>query len=188
MIKTKKSHRTRVCQGDVYQDIEHIEYIVEKSGQLEISKIVFPLVVVLTQDCDLAQDYKFRWSKKNTSTQDKWLISVLVAPMYNAEHVFSGEHLSLLGMTMEPINSKKTPGKLLCSNERPRYHHLVFPDSIPIVDSVVDFKHYFSANIQYLRHIRKKKFVCRLAELYREDVSQRFAAYLSRIGLPDQVA
>jgi len=40
-------------------------------------------------------------------------------------------------------------------------------------------------NLQYLESIRSKNFVCRVSELFREDLSQRFAAYLARIGLPD---
>jgi hypothetical protein len=55
-----------------------IEHVLEKDGVIEVSKVVFPLVVVLTQDCDLAQDFTFR----RASTQDKWLLSVLVAPLY----------------------------------------------------------------------------------------------------------
>ena len=85
---------------------------------------------------------------------------------------------------MTAINKGKSEGNYLRNNERPRYHYLTFPPSTPIVDSVVDFKHYFSANVKYLKQNRRAMFVCRLAELYREDLSQRYAAYLSRIGLP----
>ncbi len=184
MVKIKTSIRPRIYQGDIFKDIEHIEYIVEKSGLVEISKITFPLVVVLTQDCDLEQDYKSRWSRQSKRNQDKLLISVLVAPLYNIEHVYLGEHLIDLEMKMEAINRSKSPGKYLRNNERPRYHYISFPDTFPIVDSVVDFKHYFSLNVQYLRNIRKENFACRLAELHRENLSQRFASYLSRIGLP----
>ena len=71
MVQIKKTKRSRVVQGDVYRDIEYIEYVAEKSGVVEVSKVVFPLVVVLTQDCDLEQDYRFRFSTESTSTQDK---------------------------------------------------------------------------------------------------------------------
>lgn len=185
MTRTRK-RRSRISQGDIFRDVEYIEYVAEKRGILDLSKIVFPLVVVLTQDCDLEQDYKFRWGRKLLKSQDKLLISVLVAPLYNADHVYLGEHLSELTMKMEPINRTRTPGEFLRKNERPRYHYLSFPSSLRLVDSVVDFKHYFSVNAQYLRKISRGNFVCRLAELDREDLSQRFAAYLSRIGLPNQ--
>lgn len=183
--RVRTSNAVRVCQGDIFKDVEMIEYAVERFGDLEISKIVFPLVVVLSQDCDLSQDHKHRWSRNGTSTQDKWLISVLVAPMYNVEHVYAGTHLSQLDMKMEPINKNRTPGKSLVRNERPRYHYLSFSEEQPIVDSVIDFKHFFTVNGKYLRKLRNKQFVCRVAPLYRENISQRFSSYLSRIGLPD---
>ena len=186
MIKVKRQRYPRICQGDIFRDVDYIEYVNEKSGIAEISKIVFPLVLVLTQDCDLEQDYKYRWSKdKGGSSHDKWLISVLVAPLYNAEHVYLGEHLSELDMRMESINKKKSPGQNLRNNERPRYHYIEFPPDIPIVPSVIDFKHYFSVNVNYLKKIKKSNYVCCVSDLFREDISQRFASYLARIGLPE---
>lgn len=179
-VCVQKKRRTRISQGDVFRDIECIEYAVEKKGIIEVSKIVFPLVIVLTQDCDLLQDSDHRHKEK----QSNKLLSVLIAPLYNAEHVFQGEHLADIGIKMEPINKKKSPGTLLMQNERPRYHYIDFPADIPLVASVADFKHYFSVHVSYLEKIRKTNFVCRLSDLFREDVSQRFAAYLGRIGLP----
>ena len=184
MIKVKKQKISRISQGDILRDVEHIEYLSEKKGNIELSKINYPIVVVLTQDCDLAQDYKFRWSRYNSKTEDKLLLSVLVAPLYNAEHVYTGEHLSALDMKMELISRNKSPGKCLRKNETPRYHYLEFETGVPIVPSVVDFKHYFSANIVYLKKLKTTNFVCQLSELYREDVSQRFSSFLARIGLP----
>lgn len=179
-IHVEKLRRTRVSQGDVFRDVSCIEYAVEKRGIIEVSKIVFPLVIVLTQDCDLEQD----WNNRGKETQSTKLLSVLVAPLYNAEHVFQGEHLLDIGIKTEPINKKKSPGTMLMQNERPRYHYIDFPPSVPLVASVVDFKHYFSVHVTYLEKIRRTNFVCRLCDLFREDVSQRFAAYLGRIGLP----
>jgi len=142
---------------------------------------------VLTQDCDLEQDSRYRKPKsiKQPTTQDKKLFSVLVAPLYNAEHVFQGTHLQDMHLTMEPINRKKTPGTTLMQNERPRYHYMEFPKDVPVVPMIADFKHYFSVSATYIQKIRSRNFVCRLSELYREDLSQRFAAYLARIALPE---
>lgn len=164
----------------MFREIECIEYAVEKRGIIEVSKIVFPLVIVLTQDCDLEQD----WSNRGKATQSTKLLSVLVAPLYNAEHVFQGEHLYDIGIKTEPINRKRSPGTMLMQNERPRYHYIDFPQHTPLVASVADFKHYFSIQVSYLEKVRRTNFVCRLSDLFREDVSQRFAAYLGRIGLP----
>ena len=185
MIRVDDGDKNRISQGDIYKDIEHIEYAFEKDGYINISKIIFPLVVVLTQDCDLAQDSKFRGA--TDKTKDKILFSVLVAPMYNADDAFDGTHLDdLYGKekSMEPINRNASPGKYLKQNERCRYHYLEFPEDTPIVPTIIDFKHYFSININQLLSCRTENFVCRLSELYREDLSLRFANFLSRIGLP----
>lgn len=179
-VKVETKRRTRISQGDIFRDIECIEYAIEKNGVIEVSKIIFPLIIVLTQDCDLEQDS----NNREKATQNSKLLSVLVAPLYNAEHVFNGEHLTDLGLTLEPIPKKGSTGTTFKQNERPRYHYLNFPEKIPLVASVADFKHYFSVHITYLESIRKTNFVCRLSDLFREDVSHRFASYLARIGLP----
>ena len=189
MIKAKRVREGRIVQGDIIRDVEHVEYVKEQRGVIEVSKIVFPLSVVLTQDCDLEQDFKFRWSRENRPTnQDKYLLSVLVAPLYNVEHVYDGMHLSELGLQMMTISKKKTPGEYLRNNERPRFHYIEFDSAVPIVPSVIDFKHYFSVNGVYLKRLKRSNFVCRLPDLFREDLSLRFANYLARIGLPDTVS
>ncbi|MGE5558142.1 MAG: hypothetical protein ACM3WV_05955 [Bacillota bacterium] len=188
MTKVDLAVQERICQGDIFKNIEYIEYAVEKNGIIEISKILFPYVIILTQDCDLAQDYTFRWSEPKKSTQDKYLLSLLVAPIYNIEHFYDGEHLKDLGLQMEKFERRpdKTPNKNLKQNLLPRYHYLEFPENVPIVPSVIDFKHYFTVNIEYLLKIKTENFVCKISELYREDISHRFASFLSRIGLPSR--
>lgn len=185
MIKVKTQKISRLAQGDVLRDVEYIEYATEESGVIEVSKIIFPLVIVLTQDCDLAQDDDFRSPDTVKPTQDKWLMSVLVAPLYNYEHICGGNHLAELSMNMVPLNSLgKTAANNLKNNETPRYHYLVFPETVPAPPSVIDFKHYFAVNVLHLKKLKAKNFVCQVSDLYREDISHRFASFLARIGLP----
>jgi hypothetical protein len=184
-IQAKRRKLPRIAQGDIFRDVECIERVVERRGIIEVQKVVFPLAVVMTQDCDLEQDAKYKTKGQTSADDDKRLLSVLLVPLYNAEHVFLGTHLAELNMRMTQINKKKTPGTSLMLNERPRYHYLEFTEEIPIVPQIADFKHYFSAHLSYLESLRSKQFVCRITELFREDLSQRFAAYLARIGLPD---
>lgn len=183
MIKVKIQCTSRILQGDIFQNVEYIEYAMEKFGIIEVSKINFPIVIVLTQDCDLEWDYKYRWSKKRDDykNQDKWLLSVLVAPLYNAEHMYEGKQLEELDIIMSPLSRKSSTLK---NNKNPRFHYLEFPDNIPIVPSIIDFKHYFSVNVKFLKNIKKNQFVCSVSELFREDISIRFSNFLSRIGLP----
>jgi hypothetical protein len=181
--RVQTTKETRLCQGDILRDVFWLEHVTEKSGIIEVSRVVFPLAIVLTQDCDLEQDYRFRSDSK--LTQDKWLMSVLMAPIYNVEHVYQGEHLSELAIRMEPISRNRSAGNFLRNNERPRYHYLEFAEDVPIPPSVIDFKHYFSAAITYLVELKPTAHVCSVAPLYREDIAQRFAAYLARVGLPE---
>jgi len=77
---------------------------------------------------------------------------------------------------MAKIKEGKTPGKTLRQNQTSRYHYLEFPSHIPVVSSVIDFKHYFTVNVEYLKKHKKENFICQIGSLYREDVSQRFSS------------
>jgi hypothetical protein len=57
---------------------------------------------------------------------------------------------------MTTIIRKRNEGKTLMDNDRPRYHYFDFPASVPIVPSIVDFKHYFSVSIEYLARLNPK--------------------------------
>jgi hypothetical protein len=183
MIKTCESKLGRLRQGDIIQNVEYLEYTKESNGVIEVSKIVFPYVIILTQDCDLLQDYNYRNIEKNN--EDKYLLSVLVAPLYNYEHVCDGNHLTNLGINSSTIDRKRTSGKRLRQNQTPRYHYLEFESGSPLVPSVIDFKHYFAVSVEHMNECKEKYFVCSVTELYREDILQRFASFLSRIGLPE---
>lgn len=184
MIKVDKSGEPRICQGDILRDIEYIEDVTEQAGVLKVSKIIFPFAIVLTQDCDLQQDFDGK-KQENNSTQDKYLISIILAPLYNIEHVYMGEHLALLNLNMRKINKKATEGTYLKQNQLQRYHYLEFEKEIQIPSSVIDFKHYFTVKTEVLLQLKEKNFVCKVSELYRENISHRFANFLARIGLPN---
>lgn len=187
IMKLKNEEILRVCQGDILRNVEYIEKAEEIDGIITISKIVFPYIVVLTQDCDLLQDYNNReYSEKHN--QDKFLMSVIVAPVYNIEHVYSGTHLSELGLTMRTINRKstKTENQILRQNKNPRYHFLQLQGENQMVDSVIDFKHYFSVNVSTIKEHKRDHYIGMIPQLYRELLSQRFANFLCRIGLPDE--
>jgi len=183
VIEVTKKHSKRLRQGDIVRNIECIEYAIEKQGIITVSKIEYPLIIVLTQDCDLEQDYKFRNEAKGSD--DKILFYVLVAPLYNADHVYNGEHLSLLNLEMEKINKTKTRGQNIRINQNPRYHYMEFSKDLGLLPSIIDFKHFFSVNAEYLKLHKRSNFICSVKPLYREDISFRFASYLARIGLPE---
>ncbi|MBR6861562.1 MAG: hypothetical protein IKM73_09610 [Acidaminococcaceae bacterium] len=188
VTKTYKDSSGEINQCDIYRDIEFIEYVKEDGDSIEVSKIVFPLAIVLTQACDLQQDHNARKKieVENKGNQDKFLISVIVAPIYNFEEFRMGTHLDQLGLMMDPKGRRdRSTCSNIMKNENKRYHYLNFAEDVEIVESVVDFKHYFTVTVNYLNAIRKEKYVCSIDSLYRELLLQRFSNFLSRIGLPE---
>jgi hypothetical protein len=196
MTEVNTNISERINQGDIFKDVEYIEKVEIIDNEVIVSKITFPLVVVLTQDCDLQQDSAYRVEDiPSPSSDNSKLFSVIVAPLYNEDMFLAGEHLNdnkTITMKMQEIPKYSKKNKIssqysnLVKNETPRYHHLSFPNEVGIVNSVIDFKHYFTVNIDYLMKNKETKFICKIAELYREHVSQRFAFFLSRIGLPNK--
>lgn len=93
-------------------------------------------------------------------------------------------HLEALGRTMPRQNSKQW--SLIRTNQNPRYHFLASWTPLQVPELVVDFKHFFALPTEVLRclYTNEEHSIARLRCPYREDLSQRFAAYLARIGLP----
>lgn len=183
MIKLKHKCESHVQQGEVFRDIHMIGDVTEKEKILVVGRISFPYVIVLTQECDLEVDFRLRSTDSEEAKLDKLLLSVLVAPLYNAKHLKDGEHLTGLDINGDIIDSKRW--NHVTNNMMPRFHYLEFPKNTQLIPLVIDFKHYFSVNLEYLKRVREEHYVTTVAELFRERISQRFANYLSRIGLPD---
>lgn len=91
-----KCEDNRIHQCDVFSNVPFYESYSEKNGGFELSVLEFPFAIVLTQECDLEQNVKERTTCKDTEAtikkHDKFLVSLLCAPLYNAEHLFSGNH------------------------------------------------------------------------------------------------
>lgn len=183
--KTNLNPSKRVRQGDIFSNVPYYESYVENNGEFALTVYDFPYVFVLTQDCDLEQNMNARDKTTDGAQQlvnDKHLISVIVAPLYNAEHLFSGEHLSKLDVSTQKFNSGLK--KPVLSNQNVRYHYLEFDASVVVPNSVIDFKHYFTVSLNWLEGNLKSR-ICGVDPIFRELVSQRFSNYLSRIGLPN---
>lgn len=185
----EKCSDTRIHQGDIFKNLPFFENYVEKEGAFELSILEFPFSIVLSQECDLEQNCRERASFAGVGSEmkkhDKFLVSLLCAPLYNAEHLFAGEHLSYLQIEAERKGSEQK--KYIKSNRESRYHYIEFDGDIEIVPSVIDFKHYFSIALPYLESNLGNR-VCSIRPIFRESISQRFSNYLSRIGLPEKIA
>jgi hypothetical protein len=182
---TEKFTDNQIHQGDIFKSIHYYETYLEKSGNFELSMLKFPYSIVLTQECDLSNNMRERKNhdkKCDIIKQDKYLVSLLCAPLYNAEHLFAGNHLEHLKIESDKKNSAQR--NYIKSNREPRYHFIEFEDGIQLVPMVVDFKHYFTVSLNSLESNTDNR-ICSLKPIFRESITQRFSNFLARIGLPE---
>lgn len=182
---------TRPWQGDIYRDINLIQDITytltfEGGREYDVNEVKYNYVVVLTQECDLEQDYKNRIGNKED--HDKYIPMILISPAYLAESLRYGEHLQGQGyeQTMQRINSKEW--EKLKKNDNKRYHYLKAGLNMNVPELAIDFKHFFTIYRDYFyNNIMNEAYLSSLTILHREKLSQRFCNYLSRIGIPDNI-
>lgn len=174
--------KIRVYQGDVFQGFKH-RTVEVKDDNLEIIEIEEPFVTVVSQDCDLRWDFEYR-KKETNPNQDKFISDVIIIPAYPAEQLKNGMHLERLGFTME--NSWGTEKwKILEQNKNERYHFLGEDTEFGIPNLVLDFKRYYTVPREEIYKISNEKYTATINPLFRENLSRRFANFLSRIGLPE---
>ena len=177
----KDSKKHNISQGDIFQDFNYVRWAELIEGDIEIDEIEIPFFVVLTQSCDLEWDFEDR-NKSENEKRDKYIQSILVCPAYIADLVRSGDHLEGVGLIMEKQTS--APWSIIKNNNK-RYHFLEKNEELGIPDLVIDFKQYYTIPTYILYKFYKNHFVGSLKPLFKENLSHRFAFYLSRIGLPD---
>lgn len=189
MYLIKEAPLTRPWQGDIYRDVDLIQDITytltfEGTREYVVSEIRYNYVVVLTQECDLEQDYNNRTGNKED--HDKYIPMILMAPAYLAESLRYGEHLQGYEQKMQHINSKEW--EKLKKNDNKRYHYLKSDRNLNVPELAIDFKHFFTIYRDYFYNkIMNGAYLASLTILHREELSQRFCNFLSRIGIPDNI-
>ena len=173
-------------QGEILSDVlQAVPAPGTLSGSAAISIKKHPLCVVISQDCDLEQDYRARETQptelqgKSDAPSDKLLPNVLLCEVHEAATVLA----RILGKDIK---------KRINQNKDERYQYLqqigaaqdVLGSGIPAL--IIDFKRYFTVPTDdlysQLRANSKRRTV--LAPQYVEHLSSRFAYYLSRVALP----
>jgi len=147
---------------------------------VEVTPITHELVVVLTQDCDLEQDYK----RRQTSQQGS-LPNVLLCDVYLAE---------VLRATLQRQDQlgRQDWKKGVAQNQKDRFHYLqrVQPSEDlggeGLTALALDFKIYFTLPTDelYVRLVNGIRRRARLNTPYCEHLSHRFFSFQSRVALP----
>lgn len=156
---------TDLQQGDLIKDCPIIIPISTIDTGNIPAKVKIYDVVILSQSCDLEQqNVKF----------------VLVSPVFELSEV---------------RNSFDSKGKFdgfvkkTLRGEQPNYHLLSKSSLLPFHDEalVVDFRNVYAVHIKTLESLASANSRIRLLPPYREHLSQSFARFFMRVGLPTRV-
>lgn len=177
-----RSDLTRFEQGDVLRDLTVVQWAEVSDGEIDIQDRLLSYCVLLSQDCDLEHDFNSR--NGVAANNDKFLTSALLIPAYPAETFRAGTHLATLSLSMQRHSTDAW--KRLKGNNEARYHFLNGEASLQVPELVLDFKHYLTIPRDVLyRGNNAASYLATIEVIYREQLSLRFASYLSRIGLPE---
>ncbi|MBR5503451.1 MAG: hypothetical protein IKV87_03250 [Methanobrevibacter sp.] len=185
----RKLECDRIHQGDILKNFSFFQLLGEiHEGEYE--KVDYNYSIVLSQDCDL--DGASKLDQKLLSKGEEELIngnkffpSVLIAPLFEEKELNEGTYLSHLKFKMDEKGKKhKTKWKDIVSNNNPRYHYLGNFDETS-KKYIMDFKIFYSVPYKLISNRFEDCYFTSLNELFREDLSNRFFNYHSRIGLPE---
>ena len=135
--------------------------------------------VILSQDCDLEQDYNARQQEDQTRI-DKQLFGTLLCGVYEEDELRSGEYRE------GAVKLGQKEWKFVQQNMSPRYQYLGYVRG-PNCPLVIDFKDYFFVPVTYLYEKIDQEEVSRMTSMdspWRDHLLQRFGFYMTRIGLP----
>lgn len=175
--------KKRICQGDILKDLTYV--IGEPTSKVEAEiddESTFEYAIVMNQDCDLNQDFDQRQESHQRDSRN--IRSVLLCPGYPAQKFYQGNHITKWS---HPTQNDRMKEKIEANNEMKRYHYIKGDIKLGVPELVIDFKHFYTVPVDLVYRQRKLSYMATIGELYREELSQRFAYFLSRIGLPGTV-
>jgi hypothetical protein len=175
---------SQLRQGEILTNVNLIQIKPATLGtsEIEFLPLIHPIAFILTQDCDLEQDFHVRHPVIRPS--DKLLPTVLLCQVFTA--------VELRGDVKKTgINSAMW--NRISLNKDERYHFLQrieqgadrLNEGLP--ELAIDFKKYFTIPTDELYRrieIGEAQRRCVLISPYMEHLCDRYAAFLSRIALP----
>ena len=132
------------------------------------------------------------WSLRDGGKATKFMPSILMCPIYNKETAKQGNHIkeafsvfdAELDSSSVLFNSQEY--KVAEKNWHYRYHpfKVSVNGKVLVDESVIDFKHYFSVPMSYLINNRNNRLF-QLDDLFAEQITLKFAAFLTRVPIPE---
>lgn len=155
-------------QGDIIKDTKVIVSSYELlKGQTNEANVATHDVIILSQSCDLQHVGKTNW--------------VMVARLLDVHELF-------------PVlsNSAKSKINTIIKGYVPNYHMIECCkiQGHEFDQKIIDFREVFSVPIQYMRELASEKIdgIVTLNSPYKEHLSQAYARFFMRVGLPTNIS
>lgn len=179
-----------ICQGDIFRNVKYSYIDSEDIESVDIIEYEFPLAVIISQACDTIAMNRIVSEKSGKPT--KFMPAILMCPIYEKDSVKFGTHIEeafvVNDYKMIQENSYHSDDyKVALRDWHYRYHALEvsIDNRIIIEKAIVDFKHYFTVPMSYLEK-HKMDRVMHLEDVFAEQLTLKFATYLSRVAIPDE--
>lgn len=187
--KAYKSHfDDPICQGDIFQNVKYSYIDSEDDEGVNIVEYEFPMAIIVSQACDVTAIEKLMANKSGKPT--KFMPSILMCPIYDHDSAKTGQHIKdvfdHMSLKFENENTYQSEDYKVAKRD---WHYRIHALTIEVgnekilENSVIDFKHYFTVPINYLRSCKNKR-ILHLDDLYAEQITLKFATYLSRVAIP----
>lgn len=177
-----------ICQGDIFKDVKYSYIDTEDDECVNIIEYEFPYAIIISQACDVVAMEDIINNKEGKFT--KFMPSILMCPIYDKDMAKSGEHIADVfnELFIRSANDKlyqKDDYEVAKRDWHYRFHSLsvYVNDKTVINNSIVDFKQYFSLPMSYLVK-NKNNRMFHLESLFAEQLTLKFATYLSRVAIP----
>ena len=166
-------------QGEILANVIELRVTIDSlkaGGSPDLSRIIHPYAMVVSQDCDLAQDFIER--EKDQKKVSRLIPSILFCQVIDAATLKS----TVDGRTWDRVKINK--------DERFHFLQTIRPDQDKehqgLPELGIDFKRYFSIPTEevYFRLQSEIKRRCVFFSPYLEHLSTRFYYFQSRVALP----
>lgn len=178
----------RICQGDVFKNVKYNYIDADNDSSVDVVEYEFPLAVIISQACDvIAMDEIISVGGGKPA---KFMPSILMCPIYDKSIVKSGDYLSdvfcELNLALNKENVYHSDDYKIAERDwHYRFHalELTLNGKSVLSNAIIDFKHYFSVPLSYLMKCKTNR-VYHLDDLFSEQLTLKFATYLSRVAIP----